>query len=265
MLTAASVADAEPALPLTRATKSILTAKGVRVLFAGLKAIDDVDFEVTTGEVVGLIGPNGAGKTTLLNVVTGMQAPTIGGVFLDGVDVTRWTSSQRARAGIARTFQGARLFDRLTVAENVEVSATVATGGRAEAKRFTHELLGFFRLGDVASQPAGSLSHGMARRLGVARGLATRPTFLLLDEPAAGLNEEESAELVVLLRLVRDQFGLGLVVIEHDVPLIMSLCERIHVLDHGSTLAIGTPVEVSADRAVMDAYLGAAIGGGADA
>ena len=251
--------------PPPQAPKCTLTAQAVRVHFAGVRAIDDVDFRVETGEILGLIGPNGAGKTTLLNVITGMQPPDTGEVRIDDKDVTRWSPSRRARAGIARTFQGARLFDRLTVAENIEVGAAISADNRADGRSFTHELLDFFHLASVSGQQARSLSHGLARRLGIARALATRPTFLLLDEPAAGLNEDESAELVSLLRVVRDRFGLGLVVIEHDVPLIMSLCERIHVLDHGRTLAIGTPEQVSSDPAVLEAYLGTAVAGVPDA
>jgi branched-chain amino acid transport system ATP-binding protein len=243
----------------------VLFAQNIRVHFAGVHALDGVDLRVSAGEILGLIGPNGAGKTTLLNVVAGMQEPKTGTVALDGKDVTHWSASRRARAGIGRTFQGARLFERLTVFENVEVGATTKGGSRAEVRRRTHELVEFFGLADVAARPAGVLSHGLARRLGVARALSTQPRFMLLDEPAAGLDEEESAELVTLLRAVRDRFELGLVVIEHDVPLIMSLCERIHVLDHGKTLIIGTPDAVSRDPIVMDAYLGQPVGRAHDA
>jgi branched-chain amino acid transport system ATP-binding protein len=242
-----------------------LFAQDIRVHFVGVHAIDGVDLRVSRGEILGLIGPNGAGKTTLLNVIAGMQEPKTGTVSLDGEDVTRWSASRRARAGIGRTFQGARLFERLTVFENVEVGATTKGGSKAQARRQAQELIDFFALGEVALRPAGVLSHGMARRLGVARALSIRPRFMLLDEPAAGLDEEESAELVGLLREVRDRFELGLVVIEHDVPLIMSLCERIHVLDHGKTLIVGTPDEVSRDPVVMDAYLGQPVEDGPDA
>ena len=241
---------------MTERRECTLAAEAVRVHFEGVKAIDGVDFTVAQGEILGLIGPNGAGKTTLLNVISGMQRPDTGEVFLAGRNVTRWSAARRSRAGIGRTFQGARLFDRLTVLENVEVGAVTHHGRKAAGRRFAHELLGFFHLEGVASRPAGALPHGLARRLGIARALSTGPMFLLLDEPAAGLDEEESAELVVTLRGVRERFELALVVIEHDVPLIMSLCERIHVLDHGETLAVGTPAEVSRDQAVIDAYLG---------
>jgi branched-chain amino acid transport system ATP-binding protein len=242
-----------------------LIAQDIRVHFVGVRAIDGVDLRVERGEILGLIGPNGAGKTTLLNVVAGAQEPKTGTVHLDGRDVTRWPAARRARAGIARTFQGARLFERLTVFENVEVGAITSGGSKRDARRSAQELMGFFGLEEVAAQQAGALSHGLARRLGVARALSTRPTFMLLDEPAAGLDEEESAELVVLLREVRDRFGVGLAVIEHDVPLIMSLCERIHVLDHGKTLVVDTPEAVARNPVVMDAYLGQPVDGGSHA
>lgn len=237
----------------------VLAARDIRVHFEGVKAIDGVDLEVRRGEILGLIGPNGAGKTTLVNVVGGVQRPDTGTVELGGEDVTSWTSARRARAGLGRTFQGARLFDGLTVAENVEAGAVGSGQRRRAARALTRELIDFLDLEAVASERAGSLPHGTARRLGVARALSIRPRFVLLDEPAAGLDEEESRGLVTMLREVRDRFELGLVVIEHDVPLIMSLCERVHVLDHGVTLAVGAPKEIARDSRVMAAYLGDAV------
>jgi branched-chain amino acid transport system ATP-binding protein len=233
-----------------------LSTQGVKVHFDGVKAIDGVDFTVVTGEILGLIGPNGAGKTTLVNVITGMQRPDSGTVQLGDVEITSWSPAKRARAGLGRTFQGARLFGRLSVFENVEAGAVGAGLRRRAARARTEELLEAFGLQDVAATEARSLSHGTARRLGVARALAGSPRFLLLDEPAAGLDEEESVELVELLKNVHRTYSLGLVVIEHDVPLIMSLCERIHVLDHGETLAVGSPEEVSRNANVIAAYLG---------
>jgi branched-chain amino acid transport system ATP-binding protein len=249
--------------PVDRADARELSATGVKVHFEGVKAIDGVDFTVVAGEILGLIGPNGAGKTTLVNVITGMQQPDAGTVRLGEQEITAWSPARRARAGLGRTFQGARLFARLTVFENVEAGA-VGTGlGRRAARALTEELLEAFRLQDVAALEARALPHGTARRLGVARALAGSPYFLLLDEPAAGLDEDESLELVELLKHVHREYSLGLVVIEHDVPLIMSLCERIHVLDHGETLAIGTPDEVSRNASVITAYLGESLGTGA--
>lgn len=233
-----------------------LSTHNVRVHFEGVRAIDGVDFAVEKGEILGLIGPNGAGKTTLVNVVTGLQPPDAGSVHLGDTEITRWSSPRRARAGLGRTFQGARLFDRLTVFENIEVAALSGGLRRRAGRAKANELLGLFGLHDVAGSEARSLPHGTARRLGVARALALNPSFLLLDEPAAGLDEDESAELVPLLGQIRDTYDLGVVVIEHDVPLIMACCERIHVLHHGETLAVGTPPEISTDADVISAYLG---------
>ena len=238
------------------ATAHSLAARDIRVYFEGVRAIDGVDLTLERGDILGLIGPNGAGKTTLVNVITGVQEPLSGSVGLDHLDITHWSAPRRARAGLARTFQGARLFDRLTVHENLEVGAVASGVGRRAARALTRDLLQTFSLDDVASREARALPHGLARRVGVARALSTHPRFLLLDEPAAGLDEHESADLASLLRHVRDEFELGLVVIEHDVPFIMSLSERVQVLDHGKTLAIGSPAEVTRNPEVVAAYLG---------
>jgi branched-chain amino acid transport system ATP-binding protein len=235
------------------ATAHSLAARDIRVYFEGVRAIDGVDLTLERGDILGLIGPNGAGKTTLVNVITGVQEPLSGS---DDLDVTQWSAPRRARAGLARTFQGARLFDRLTVHENLEVGAVASGVGRRAARALTRDLLQTFSLDGVASREARALPHGLARRVGVARALSTHPRFLLLDEPAAGLDEHESADLASLLRHVRDEFELGLVVIEHDVPFIMSLSERVQVLDHGKTLAIGSPAEVTRNPEVVAAYLG---------
>lgn len=233
-----------------------LSTAGVKVHFDGVKAIDGVDFTVVSGEILGLIGPNGAGKTTLVNVICGVQEPDEGTVRLGDEDITGWSPARRARAGLGRTFQGARLFARLSVFENVEAGSVGSGLGRRAARARARELLEAFGLTGVAEVEARALPHGTARRLGVARALAGHPRFLLLDEPAAGLDEEESLELVELLRRVHREYSLGLVVIEHDVPLIMSLCERIHVLDHGETLAVGTPEQIGRHTGVIEAYLG---------
>jgi branched-chain amino acid transport system ATP-binding protein len=243
---------------LSRGRQPVLSTHGIKVHFEGVKAIDGVDFSVEKGEILGLIGPNGAGKTTLVNVITGLQPPHAGSVHLGDDDITRWSAQQRARAGLARTFQGARLFDRLSVFENVEAPAVAGGQRRRSARAKAEELLDLFGLGDVAGREARNLPHGRARRLGLARALALNPSFMLLDEPAAGLDEDESAELVRLLKEIRRAYEVGLVVIEHDVPLIMASCERIHVLHHGETLAVGSPQEVTADTEVVSAYLGEA-------
>jgi branched-chain amino acid transport system ATP-binding protein len=236
-------------------------AVGVTVDFSGLTALDDVTFSVSAGEIVGLIGPNGAGKTTLLNVLTGFQEPTRGRVLLDEEnDITKWSAHRVARSGVARTFQGVRPFGALTVRENVEVGALGAGARRREARGRAEELLGEYGLGDLADLPASALPAGLQRRLGIARALASRPRVLLLDEPAAGLNEVEGDELVGLVSDVRARVGCAIVVVEHAMRVIMQLCERLHVLDGGSTLATGTPAEIRANQAVREAYLGAGVG-----
>jgi branched-chain amino acid transport system ATP-binding protein len=234
------------------------------VHFEGVKAVDGVDLILRRGEILGLIGPNGAGKTTFVNALTGFQRLTAGAVSIDGVDVTGWSPSRLTRAGLARTFQSVRLFPRLTVLENVEAGAVGVGLGRRAARERAVELLLALGLAGRAHDPASGLPHGEERRLGVMRALASRPKYLLLDEPAAGLNEVEADELVRALARIRDDFGCGLMIIEHDMRVIMSLCERIQVLDYGRTISIGTPKEVRSDPAVLTAYLGRR-GGGARA
>ena len=240
----------------TAVESNILEARQIRVLFGGLKAVDGVDLALRRGEILGLIGPNGAGKTTLVNVISGFQRPTEGTIFLDGNDVTRWKPRHRAKRGLTRTFQDIRLFAGLTVFENVEAGAVGIGLRRAAARRLAWDLLERIHLTDHSHRPAASLPHGAERRLGIARALATRPRFLLLDEPGAGLNESESDELVALLGAIRIEYSLGLLVIEHDMRLIMQLCDRIQVLDSGATLAVGSPGEIRSNAAVIDAYLG---------
>jgi branched-chain amino acid transport system ATP-binding protein len=234
-----------------------LRAEGLTVDFGGLRAIDGVDLHVERGEIFGLIGPNGAGKTTMVNSLTGFQRPTAGRVYLDDTEVTGWAPARLARVGVIRTFQNVRLYARLTVRQNLELGA-IGTGlGRGAARSTAEGLLERLGLGRFADADAEGLPHGIERRVAIARALAAHPDFLLLDEPAAGLNENESADLVASLSAVRDDIGCGLLVIEHDMSVIMRLCERIQVLDHGRTISIGTPAEVRADDAVLTAYLGA--------
>jgi branched-chain amino acid transport system ATP-binding protein len=221
-----------------------------------VKAVDGVDLQLLPGEILGLIGPNGAGKTTFVNAITGFQRPTAGSVWVDGVDVTGWRASRVARAGLTRTFQSVRLFPRLSVLENVETGAVGNGLGRAAARKLAFELLDRFGLADRAHQLGGGLPHGEERRVGLLRALAARPKYLLLDEPAAGLNEAEGDELVAALSRVRGEFGCGLLVIEHDMRVIMRLCERLHVLDYGKTIAVDTPEKVRVNPAVLTAYLG---------
>lgn len=235
---------------------STLEAHGLCVHFAGVRAVDGVDFLLREDEILGLIGPNGAGKSTFVNVLSGFQKPTAGEVVLRGESVTGWSTPKLVSQGVVRTFQSARLFQGLTVFENVEAGAVCAGMRGRVAQQFAAETIERLDLGPYAFAQANALPHGVERRLAIARALACRPQFLLLDEPAAGLNEEESDELVRVLGEMRRDLRLGLVVIEHDMRLIMSLCERIHVLNYGKTVAVGTPGEVSADESVRDAYLG---------
>ncbi len=224
--------------------------------FAGVEALRDVSLELRRGEVVGLIGPNGAGKSTLVNVLSGFDRPSNGNVLLADRDVTRWSASRRGRHGLTRTFQHSHAFRGLTVRENVEVSALGVGASPREATRRTDELLGLLGLDAYADQSAASLAHGDERRLGVARALATEPRFVLLDEPAAGLPEAEVPAFAAAVRSMRDEHGAGVLLIDHNMALVMDVCERIHVLDQGQTLAEGTPEEIRADIGVAAAYLG---------
>ncbi|HEY7796066.1 MAG TPA: ABC transporter ATP-binding protein [Gaiellaceae bacterium] len=224
--------------------------------FTGVRALDGVTLEVRRREVVGLIGPNGAGKSTLVNVLSGFDVPTDGRVTLDERDVTRWSPHRRGRAGIARTFQHSRSFRGLTVRENVEVAALGVGAGPRVARRRAHELLDLLALERFAEAAAGTLAHGDERRLGVARALATEPAFVLMDEPAAGLPEAEVPEFAAVLRAVRDDHDAGVLVIDHNMALVMEVCDRIQVLDQGRTLAEGTPAEIRANLDVASAYLG---------
>jgi branched-chain amino acid transport system ATP-binding protein len=228
----------------------------MRVHFVGVKAVDDVDLELRRGEILGLIGPNGAGKTTLVNALTGFQRAQAGNVCLGEVAVTGWSPDQLARAGLARTFQNVRLFRGLSVFENVRLGASGVGTPEREAVRIAWDVLDRMGLVARAAVDAGSLPHGEERRAGIARSLAMRPSFVLLDEPAAGLNETESDELLNSLSAIPADFGCGLLVIEHDMRLIMRLCGRVQVIDYGKTLSIGTPTQVRADPAVVAAYLG---------
>ncbi|HJU48342.1 MAG TPA: ABC transporter ATP-binding protein [Gaiellaceae bacterium] len=233
-----------------------LEARGLKVHFGGVHAVDGVDLLLAKGEILGLIGPNGAGKTTLVNALTGFQKPTAGSVLVNGQDVTGLSPHRLARKGLARTFQSVRLFPGLTVLENVELGGVGVGMRRPAARKWARELLERLHLSDKAGLYGIGLPHGLERRLGIVRALAAKPTFLMLDEPAAGLNEQESDELVESLTLIRDDFACALVVIEHDMRLIMRLCERIQVLDYGKTISIGTPAQVRSDPAVLTAYLG---------
>jgi branched-chain amino acid transport system ATP-binding protein len=224
--------------------------------FEGVRALDDVTTEVRRTEVVGLIGPNGAGKSTLVNVLSGFDAPTSGTVELDGEDVTRWPAHRRGRAGLARTFQHSRSFRNLSIRENVEIAAIGTGPGPREARRRADELLELLGLDRRAGDSASSLPHGDERRLGVARALATEPRYVLMDEPAAGLTEAEVPAFAAVVRAVRDDHEAGVLLIDHNMALIMDVCDRIQVLDQGRVLAEGTPADIRANLDVAAAYLG---------
>jgi branched-chain amino acid transport system ATP-binding protein len=208
--------------------------------------------------VVGLIGPNGAGKTTLVNIVTGFDFPDEGGVELAGEEITSWPPHRRARQGLARTYQHGRLFGGLSARENVEVAALGVGAGPREARRRADELLGMLGLEGRAHAAAAVLPHGESRMLGVARALATRPRFVLMDEPAAGLSEAEVPGFAEVVRRVRDEHEAGVLLIDHNVGLVLDVCDRVQVLDEGRTLAEGTPAEIRRNIDVTAAYLGRA-------
>jgi len=221
-----------------------------------VRALQDVTLELNRHEVVGLIGPNGAGKSTLVNVLSGFDFPSEGKVELGAREITGWSSHRRARAGLARTFQHSRSFRSLSVRENVEVAALGVGTGPRKARRRAQDLLELLGLSALAEVPASTLAQGDERRLGVARVLATEPNFVLLDEPAAGLPEAELPDFLEVVRSVRDEHGAGVLLIDHNMALVMGVCDRIHVLDQGRTLAAGAPDEIRGNLDVAAAYLG---------
>jgi len=250
---------------IDRPAKPGLRAEGVSLAFSGLHVLRDVDLVLEPGEALGLIGPNGAGKTTLVNVLSGFQEPDSGAVSLDGVDVTGRSPRRLAHAGLGRTFQAALPFPDLSGVESVAVGAMGMGVGRRRAVAVAIDVLGRLDLLERAGLPAGSLPPGAQRLLGIARALAIQPRYLLLDEPAAGLNEAESEELVAILREVLEDFGCGILLIEHDMSTVMELCSRVQVLDDGMTIRIGTPEQVQADPAVVQSYLGSSFAAAVDA
>ncbi|MDR1825049.1 MAG: ABC transporter ATP-binding protein [Bifidobacteriaceae bacterium] len=237
---------------------AVLTVQDLFKDFAGLRAVDNVSLQLRTGEILGLIGPNGSGKTTFINLITGLLPKSGGFVVIDQVDTTHFPAAKVARAGLARTFQTIRLFKELTCLENVEAGAVGMGVPRRQAEARAIGLLEEIGLADQAGKRAKSLTFAGQRRLEIARALAAHPKFLLLDEPAAGLNEEETAALLAFLKPLPAAKGIGILIVDHDMHLIMNLCDRIHVLNYGKTIAEGTPAEVRANPEVVGAYLGSA-------
>jgi len=241
---------------IERRPEETLRASSVSRSFEGVQALQDVTLELHRKEVVGLVGPNGAGKSTLVNVLAGFDLPSSGTVELRDREITRWSANRRARSGLTRTFQHSRSLRALSVRENVEVAALGVGTRTREARRRAQELLDRLALTDLADVPAGSLAQGDERRLGVARALVTEPDFVLMDEPAAGLPEAEVPEFAEVILSVRDDYRAGVLLIDHNMALVMGVCDRIHVLDQGRTLAAGTPEEIRGDLNVAAAYLG---------
>lgn len=246
-----------PAWEPNRSTRNeVVATHGVGVSFGGLRALDNVNLEINSGEILGLIGPNGAGKTTLINVVTGFQTPSDGDVMIDGRSCRSVKAHRRAALGVVRTFQAVRLFGDSTVVENVEVAALCRPGNRQLARARSLAAIEAVGLGARADVAAGQLPYGEERLVGIARALAAEPSHLFLDEPAAGMNEAETAALENVLQRVREVYSCGIVLVEHDFGLIRRIADRVHVLDRGRTLATGSAEEVRHDERVVAAYLG---------
>ena len=282
--------NGKPDKPDKKERNIVLKMDHITMQFGGLTAVDDFDNVVYEGEILGIIGPNGAGKTTAFNVITGIYYPTKGRVIFDGIDITPYRPHQVTHLGIARTFQNIRLFANLTVLDNVLVAqhhllsgndadALLKKNGKEkkvrghlwfwravtkigynkkerEMKEEAMRILKKLELDNLAYEKASSLPYGQQRKLEIARALATEPKLLLLDEPAAGMNPKESEELLQFIKYIRDEFKLTIVLIEHDMKVVMGVCERIIVMDSGKIIAEGTPEEISKNPRVIEAYLG---------
>lgn len=251
--------------------KVILEAKDISIVFGGLKAVSNFNITIRENELVGLIGPNGAGKTTVFNMLTGVYKPTSGKIFLEGEDITNLKPYKRVSKGITRTFQNIRLFKKMSVIDNVKTAASNELNYNVfdsifrtrrfwkEEKRIDEkvlEILEILGLKDYSDEIASNLPYGLQRKLEIARALATSPKIILLDEPAAGMNPIETEELMETIKLVREKFNVTILLIEHDMKLVMGICEWITVLSFGEVIATGTPDEIKNNREVISAYLG---------
>ena len=250
---------------------SLLKTTDLGISFGGLRAVDDVNVEIKEGELVGLIGPNGAGKTTIFNLLTGVYKPTDGDISINQISINRKTTPQIVALGVARTFQNIRLFKELGVLDNVKLAFNNSMNYNTfeaifrlprfwkEEKEVTDkalDLLDIFDMAEMANITAGNLSYGQQRKLEIARALATNPKLLLLDEPAAGMNPNETKELMNTISFIRNKFKIAILLIEHDMDLVMGICERLYVLNFGRIIASGLPDEIQNNKEVITAYLG---------
>ena len=250
---------------------SLLKTTNLGISFGGLRAVDDVNIEIKEGELIGLIGPNGAGKTTIFNLLTGVYKPTDGDISINATSTNKKTTPQIVALGVARTFQNIRLFKNLSVLDNVKLalnnsmsystlSAVLRLPKYWKEERIATDtaldLLDIFDMAEMANITAGNLSYGQQRKLEIARALATSPKLLLLDEPAAGMNPNETKELMNTIRFIRDKFKISILLIEHDMDLVMGICERLYVLNFGRIIASGLPEEIQNNKEVITAYLG---------
>jgi len=250
---------------------SLLKTTNLGISFGGLRAVDDVNMEIKDGELIGLIGPNGAGKTTIFNLLTGVYKPTDGDISLNGISINKKNTPQIVALGVARTFQNIRLFKKLSVLDNVKMALNNSMNYNTfeaifrlprfwkEEKEITDralDLLDIFDMAEMANIISGNLSYGQQRKLEIARALATNPKLLLLDEPAAGMNPNETKELMNTISFIRNKFKIAILLIEHDMDLVMGICERLYVLNFGKVIASGLPDEIQNNKEVIAAYLG---------